>query len=337
MRKSISKSVLVLMLMALMLLAACTKEEAPPPATEQDEISVALLLPGSIGDAGWNGNAYLGLQQIAEEGYETAFTESIPIADIEAAFRGYAEQGFTLIIGHGFEFGEPALKVAPDFPGTNFHVSGKAPPDISIPQNVSFLDQQEYQGAYLCGVLAGLMTETNKLGYVGGMEIPPQLSNLAAFTTGARSVNPDVEILAVLTGTFEDPEKGREAAQTQIANGVDIIMQTADSTGIGAIQVAIEQGVYIIGYGGDQSEMAPDLFLSSLVVNNPMAIAMQVERIEAGTFGGSMWVAGINEDIIDIAPFGPAVPDEIGSRITALREDIINGDLVVPEIFDRID
>lgn len=330
--------------MVALLVAACAPSATPtpaaptaPPAARPEKLKVALLLPGSIGDAGWNANAYKGLQQIQAEGYETAYTESIPIPDIEAAFRGYAEQGYNLIIGHGFEFGEPALKVAPDFPNTFFHVSGKAPPNVTIPKNVGFLDQQEFQGAYLCGVLAGLMTKSNKIGYVGGMEIPPQLANLAAFTTGARSVNPNVQILGVLTGTFEDPEKGREAAQAQIANGADIIMQTADSTGMGAIQLAKEKGVYIIGYGGDQSEMAPDLFLTSLVVDNPKAIALQVDRINQGTFGGSVWVAGIKEGIIDIAPFGPAVPKDVAEQISKLREDIISGKLVVPEIYERID
>ena len=146
-----------------------------------------------------------------------------------------------------------------------------------------------------------------------------------------------MEILGVLTGTFEDPAKGREAAKAQIANGIDILMQTADSTGMGAIQAAKEKGIYIIGYGGDQSEIAPDLFLTSLVVDNPKAIAMQVERIKKGTFGGSVWVAGIKEGIIDIAPFGPMVPKDVQDKIMALREDIISGKFQVPEIYERID
>jgi basic membrane protein A len=313
--------------------AAETKAPEAPAA----KMKVALLLPGSIGDAGWNANAYKGLEDIKAQGYETAYTESVPVPDIEAGFRGYAEQGYKLIIGHGFEFGEPALKVAPDFPDVYFHVSGKAPPNVTIPKNVGFLDQQEFQGAYLCGVVAGLMTKSGKIGYVGGMEIPPQLANLAAYTSGARSVKPDVQILGVLTGTFEDPEKGREAALAQIANGADIIMQTADSTGMGAIQVAKEKKVYIIGYGGDQSEIAPDLVLTSLVVNNPMAIALQVKRIEEGSFGGSVWVAGIKENIIDIAKFGSMVPQDVVDKVMALRDQIVKGTFQVPEIYDRID
>ncbi len=150
-------------------------------------------------------------------------------------------------------------------------------------------------------------------------------------------MNPDVTILGVLTGTFEDPEKGREAALAQIANGADVIMQTADSTGMGAIQVAKEKGVYIIGYGGDQSEIAPELFLTSLVVDNPKTIALQVQRIEDGTFGGSAWVAGIKEGIIDIAPFGAMVPQEVIDQVLAMRDKIISGEFTVPEIYERID
>ncbi len=345
-KKRFGISVTLLLLLSL-LIVQCGPTEAPPteqpaateaPAAAVSEgLKVALLLPGSIGDAGWNANAYKGLQEIEAQGIETAYTESVPIPDIEAAFRGYAEQGYTLVIGHGFEFGEPALKVASDFPEVSFHVSGKAPPGVEIPPNLGFLDQQEYQGAYLSGMVAGLMTETGKIGYVGGMEIPPQLANLAAYTLGAQSVNPDVEILGVLTGTFEDPEKGREAAMAQIGNGIDVLMQTADSTGMGAIQAAQEKGIYLIGYGGDQSEIAPELFLTSLVVNNPMAIALQVDRIKDGTFGGSVWVAGINEDIIDIAPFGDMVPQEVQDQVMAVREQIVSGEFEAPEIYDRID
>ena len=116
-----------------------------------EDVSVALILPGSISDAGWNASAYIGLQELAEKGYETAFTESVPIPDIEGAFRSYAEQGFTLILGHGYEFGEPAAKVAPDFPDTYFFVAGKKPPEVEVSPNLRFMDQQEYQGAYLCG------------------------------------------------------------------------------------------------------------------------------------------------------------------------------------------
>jgi len=307
------------------------------PVYAEENISVALILPGSISDAGWNASAYIGLQELAEKGYETAFTESVPIPDIEGAFRSYAEQGFDLILGHGYEFGEPALKVAPDFPETFFFVAGKKPPEAEVFPNLRFMDQQEFQGAYLCGYAAGLLTETNKIGIVGGLEIPTQISSFAAYTTGARDANPDVEVFGVLTGTYEDPEKGREAALAQIANGADVIMQVCDSTGMGVIQVAIEKGVKLIGYGTDQSPLAPDLFITSETQAIPAVVARQVDDIIAGVFGGDVWVAGVAEGVIDIAPLGEFVSEEDAIAIMARRDMVISGEFVVPEIFERID
>lgn len=298
--------------------------------------SIALVLPGSIADAGWNAHAYQGLQELAAKGYKTAFTESVPIPDIEAALRGYADERYDLIIGHGFEFGTPTFTVAKDYPHTYFFVSGKAPKGIEIPKNVQFMDQLEFQGAFLCGVVAGLMTKTNIIAHVAGMEIPPQLANLAAYTKGAQLVNPDIKVLSVITGTFEDPEKGYEAALSMIAAGADVLFQTADSTGMGAMQAAKEKGVYIIGYAGDQREVAPNLVLTSNMVSIPRAIEIQVDRIKEGTFGGTVWRAGIKEGIIDIAPFGAMVPKDVQEQVLLLKKAIIAGYLQPPEIYERL-
>jgi len=298
--------------------------------------SIALVLPGSIADGGWNAHAYQGLEELASQGYKTAYTESCPIPDMETALRGYAEEGYDLVIGHGFEFGTPTLAVAKDYPHTYFFVSGKAPKNVVIPKNVQFIDQLEFQGSFLCGVLAGLMTKSNTVAFVGGMEIPTQLANLAAYTKGAEMANPNVKVLSVITGTFEDPEKGREAALSMIGLGADILYQTADSTGMGAMQAAKEKGVYIIGYAGDQRDVAPNLVLTSNVVSIPKAIEAQVKRIAEGTFGGSIWRAGIKEGIVDIAPFGPMVPKDIQEQVLILRKAIIAGYLQPPEIYERL-
>ena len=305
----------------------------------QGTMKIALLLPGSISDGGWNASAYEGLMKLKDKGYEVAFTENIPVPNIEETFRNYAEKGFTLIIGHGFEFGEPALRVAPQFPNTKFFVSGKMPPNAQLEPNIGFIDQKEFEGAYLAGALAGLMTKSNKIGYVGGLEIPPQLANLAAFTKGTQAVNPKAKVLGVITGTFEDPAKGKEAATAQIDNGADIICQTADSTGMGAIEAAKSKGVYVIGYGGDQYKLAPDLMLTSIIDNIPKAIEMQVDLIKKGKFGG-LWKAGIADGVVDIAPYhnlDSKIPADVKQKISQMRQDIIDGKLQVPEIYERVD
>ncbi len=309
---------------------------------QKKELKVALILPGSLNDGGWNANAYAGLQELEKEGYKVAFTESVQISAIEEAFRNYANSGFDLVIGHGFEFGEPAIRVAPDFPEVNFFVSGKMPDGVTVdnmPKNVGFMDMKEYEAAYLAGIVAGGMTETNIIGYVAGLEIPSQLSNMAAFVKGVEFSNPDAKIYGVVTGTFEDPNKGQEAAKAQIDLGADIICQTADSTGMGAIQACIEKNIKIVGYGADQFEIAPELIMTCIVTDNKSVIVKQAKRILDGSFGG-LWEPGVQDGTCFITPwhnFDSKIPQEIKNMVAKATEEIKAGTLVVPYILERID
>ncbi len=331
----------VLITLALLVTTACSNggEAVAPEGDIADEnsstdIKVALLLPGPINDGSWNTSAYNGLIALEEQGgYTIDYTERISINDIEEAFRNYAELGYNLIIGHGFEFGEPALRVAPDFPEVNFYISGKPPVDEVTLKNISFIDQKEFEGAFLCGAVAGLMTESNMIGYVGGMKIPAQIANMKAFEAGAQYVNAEAEILGVLTGTYEDPAKGKEAAEAQIDNGADIIMQAADSTGIGAIEAAKAAGVKIIGYGADQNELAPELILTCLIADIPAAIKLQGERIKAGNFESGIWKAGLADGIIYLAPYHGNINDEVAEKIDEIKQGILDGSIMVPEVY----
>lgn len=317
-------------------------ETGEPTEAGNDKLKVALVLPGSLNDGGWNANAYAGLKVLEEEGYQVAFTESVEISAIEEAFRNYAAAEYDLVIGHGFEFGEPAMRVAPEFKNVNFFVSGKMPDGVKaedLPSNVGFMDMKEYEAAYLAGIVAGGMTESNVIGYVAGLEIPPQLSNMAAFVNGVKVSNPEAKIYGVIAGTFEDPAKGQEAANAQIDMGADLICQTADSTGMGAIQACIEKDINIIGYGADQYEIAPELMITSIVTDNKNAVIQQAERIQDGTFGG-LWEPGVAEGVCFITPFHDfedKIPQDIKDLVDQARKDIESGDLEIPYILERID
>lgn len=314
------------------------KEQESVKETKKDSLSIALLLPGPINDASWNAAAYEGLMRLEKKGHEVTYTENVPVPNIEEAFRNYAEQGYDLIIGHGFEFGEPALRVAPQFPDTWFFISGKAPEDIELLPNVGFVDQKEYEGAYLCGILAGMMTKTNKVGFIAALEIPSQLADMAAYKKAVESVNPDAEVMTVILGSSEDPPKGKEAANAQIDNGADVIMHVANSSGIGVIEACKAKSVYVIGYGGDQNDLAPDLILTSMYSDMARVIEMQVDKIEEGTFSG-IWKAGIADGVVDIAPYHGlenVIPEEAKQKVEEIKQDIIDGKFIVPEIYERI-
>lgn len=348
----------VVLLVALALLVASCVVVAPQPAAEpqapaaegsapqaeaagaspiEDSIKVAMILPGPIGDQGWNTKAYLALEEYQKEGYETAYTDEVPTPDNESYLRSYAQQGFDLIVGHGFTFVDQALKVAPEFSDAHFFITAGLPPeDIELPSNVNFMQYHSEQGFYLAGMLAGLMTKSNTIGFVGAQATPIVLADLAAFKLGAREVNPDVEILTVWVGAWEDPAKGREAAITQIENGADVLIHDSDLTGTGALRAGKEKGVYLIGVIDDQSDIAPDLFLTSVKVDVTRAIASQVELIKSGSFGG-VWKPGMADGIVELAPFGPAVSEEVAQQIIQRQQEIIDGSFEVPVIFEEID
>lgn len=323
--------------------ASGSTADAAGNAATGEKLRVALLLPGSLNDGGWNAAAYKGLMELKDQGYEVAFTESVTISAIEETMHNYGTNDFDLVVGHGFEFGEPAMRVAPQYPETNFFVSGKMPDGVDaadIPGNVGFMDMREYEAAYLAGIVAGGMTKSNVIGYIAGLEIPAQLANMAGFVNGVKAANPDAKVYGVVAGTFEDPAKGKEAALAQMDMGADIIAQAADSTGMGAFEAAQErEGVLLIGYGGDQYEIAPDRLLTCFVTDNAEAIKLQAKRIEDGTFGG-LWTPGVADGTCYITPFHDfedKIPQETKDMVEDAKAKIASGELVVPEILDRID
>jgi basic membrane protein A len=346
--KSIRLGVILLLAMVLVVTGcgpATPEQTAEPEATVEEveaepvpeQRSVAMVLPGAIGDQGWNTKAYLALQEYEKQGYETAYVDEVPDADNESYLRSYAEQGYDLIVGHGFTFVDQAMKVGLEYPDSSFFVTAGLPPEgEDLPPNVSFMQYKAEQGCYLAGMLAGLMTETNIIGYVGAQSTPICLADLAAYKLGAREVNPDVEIMTVWVGVWADPAKGKETALTLIDNGADVLIHDADLTGTGALQAGKERGVYVIGMIDDQSEIAPDLFLTSVLVDVSKAIASQMDFVETGTFGG-VWKPGIADDIVGIAPFGPAVPDDVAEQILERQQEIADGAFEVPSIYEEID
>jgi basic membrane protein A len=340
------KSIVPILVLAACILAGCSKSggsTAPQSGASSAKLRIALILPGSMNDGGWNAAAYRGLMILKDEGYDVAFTENVEISAIEEAFHNYSVNNFDLVIGHGFECGEPVMRVADQYPKVRFFVSGKMPDGVlesDIPANVGFMDMKEYEAAYLAGMVAGGLTKSNIIGYVAGMEIPSQLADMSGFVRGVAATNPGAKVYGVVTGTFEDPATGKEAALAQIDMGADIIAQSADSTGIGVFEAVGERaGVNLIGYGADQFEMLPDRVITCFITDNPNAIRQQAKRIEAGTFGG-LWEPGVADGTCFISPyhnFEDKIPQGIKDQVEAAKKNIGSGQLVIPAVFERID
>jgi basic membrane lipoprotein Med (substrate-binding protein (PBP1-ABC) superfamily) len=213
-------------------------------STGSPTLRVALLTPGPISDKSWNGGAYDGLTALRDSlGAQISHIQTKTPAEFEENFRQYGAQGYTVVVGHGFEFQDAATRVAPSYPKTNYIVtSGRVTgPNLA---GVAFLFEE---ASYQAGMIAGAVTKSNKLGLIAGTELPPVKASFEAFARGAKAVNPKVEVITSYIGNWDDVSAGKEQALAQIARGVDIIFQNADAAGLGIFQAAKEKKVYAFG------------------------------------------------------------------------------------------
>jgi basic membrane protein A and related proteins len=265
-------------------------------AAQAADVKVALVLPGSINDGGWNQGAYTGLQALGKKaGFKVAFTENVKQADMPQVVRGYADDGYDLVIGHGFEFGSLFAEVAPEYAKQKFFATTFAP-GPTVPANAMYLDFRYYDVAYAAGVLASGITKKKVIGFVGGGDNPTTQGILKVFRAAVEKTVPGSKVLGIITGDYDDAAKGREAAETMIGNGADLIWHAADITGIGAIKAAAAKGVVSMGTFADQTDIAPALVATSFVTDNAGLVVKAAEMVAAGTFkGGSEWKPSLKD------------------------------------------
>lgn len=324
----------ILSMVMLFSLVACTGSNSESKGDEGKAgvSKIAVVLPGSITDESWNRAAYNGLMTIKDKGYETAYTENVDVSSAEAVVRSYCAEGYDFVIAHGAQYGQAVCNVAVDYPDANFFITGNAPEDIpeaELPTNIMFADYRECEGAYVSGVLAALMTKTGKVGYIGGGNNTTQQSDKNAFIEGVKSVNADIEISTVITGTFDDSTLGYETAKAMNESGVDVILQTCDHTGLGALQYCSENGVYCIGYTSDQSGLVEgDLMLTSMLIDIPYMISSQLDAIARGNYGGQTF-PGLHDGVVSMSDFSAAVPAEVADQVNAVIASIASGELVI--------
>jgi basic membrane lipoprotein Med (substrate-binding protein (PBP1-ABC) superfamily) len=244
-----------------------------------DSFRVALLTPGPISDQAWNGEAYEGLLWIRDSlGASISHIQTRTPAEFDENFRAYGQQGYDLVIGHGFEFQDAATRVAPDFPSTTFAVTSST---VSGP-NIAGLLFPFAEPSFLAGMVAGALTGSRVIGAIGGTELPPVRDGFAAFEAGAHAIDPTVRVLLSYVGNWEDVSAGRELAMAQIGQGADIIFQNADAAGLGVFQAAREtRRALVIGSNADQREVAPEVVLASAVIDLPRAFLEVARAVQA--------------------------------------------------------
>jgi len=312
----------LLPVLLLALVASCGK----PPAT--GAFRVGLITPGSIADAAWNSGAYAGLDIIRDSlQAEVSHVEARTPSEQQEALRAYAEQGYDLVFGHGFEFQGPAERIGDQYPRTIFVVtSGER---VSAAGNVVPMVFGIEEATYLAGMVAGGMTKSNKIGFVGGIELPPIKRGYEGWLKGARAVNPRVDSRLAYLNTFDDVAAGREAALAMIRLGVDVLHHNADQAALGLFQAVKESpGVYAIGANADQSSLAPDNVLGSVVIDLPRAFLAIARDVKSGNFKPKVEAFGLAGGVVRYDPnpgLRGRVPAALDARVRAAADSIARG------------
>lgn len=284
-----------------------------------DALRVALLTPGPISDRSWNSSAFEGLGWIRDSlGARTSHIQTKTPAEFDENFRQYGEQGYDLVFGHGFEFQDAAVRVAPSYPNTQYVVTSGS----TVRENVSGIRFGFEDASFLAGLVAGTATRTGTIGMIGGAELPPVKSSFEAFAAGARVARPDVKVIVSYLGTWDDVSAGKEQALAQIARGVDIIFQNADAAGLGIFQaVRQSRGVRAFGSNANQNDVAPEIILGSVVIDVPRAMLLVAREIQTGTFRPRVVRVGAPSDVVRLV-LNPTLEHEIPARGRALVDSV---------------
>ena len=309
----------------LLATAAALMTAMAAPAMAQDEpLKVGFIYVGPVGDGGWTYQHDLARQAVeAEFGdrVETTFIESVPEgADAERALTQLALAGNELIFATSFGFMDPVMNVAAKFPDIKFeHATG-----YKTAENVATYDARFYEGRAVIGTIAGRMTESNKIGYIGSFPIPEVIQGINSSFIHARKVNPDVEMRVVWAYSWFDPAKEAEAASALLAEGVDVILQHTDSTA--PLAQAQQAGAIGFGQASDMAAFAPSPRVASIIDDrSPYYIKRVGQMLDGTRESGASW-AGIGDGEVVIGEITEAVPAEVKAEAEALRDAIGAGE-----------
>lgn len=326
---------------ALAALSLFLPARGEPPARHDARgvVSVGLVFDvGGRGDKSFNDAAYAGLMRAERElGVATEMLEPSGAEDREAAMRLFAARGFDLVIGTGFIFSSDIDVVARAFPATRFACIDYAPRGGPMPSNLVGLVFREEEGSFLVGAVAGLMTATGHVGFVGGMDIPLVHRFEAGYRAGVRHVCPACELSVAYAGTtpdaFRDPVKGKALAISQIAAGADILYHVAGATGHGVFEAARDMGVKAIGVDRDQHDEMPGVVITSMIKRADVAVFETIRAVVEGRFQGGLPSFGLAEQAVGYVNEGPhaaAIPAEVKAQVDALSARVARGEIDVP-------
>ena len=316
------KAILLALMTVLFLLTACgAKKEEAAAKTADQPMTVGFIFVGPIGDGGFTYAQNEGRLFLEKEtGVKTIYKESVPEGpEVKEIAKNMIDQGATVIVATSFGYMDYIEELAKEFPNVKFlHCSGYKSAD-----NMANYFGRIYQPRYLSGLVAGLKTKSNKIGYVAAFPIPEVIGGINAFTQGVRKVNPNATVEVVWTNTWYDPAKEKDAAVALIDKGADVIAQHQDTAG--PQQAAEEKGVFSVGYNTDMSKVAPKANMTSAIWNWGPYFVSQVKAVKDGTWKNTPYFGSMAEDAVRLAPLTANAPEGAQKIVDEEKAKILNG------------
>ena len=289
-------------------------------------------------DKSFNEGVYNGVKRFSEEtGIEVMEFEVTSETQREQAMRRFAQRGATVVLGVGFAQADAIAKVAAEFPDTQFSIIDVTWLDAPNLRQYGF---KEHEGSYLVGIAAAMASETGKVGFVGGMDIPLIRRFACGYVQGVKAANADAEVFQNMTGStpaaWNDPAKGAELTQSQIDRGADVVYHAAGGTGAGVIRAAADAGKLAIGVDSNQNGMAPGSVLTSMLKRVDVAAYETFKDAASGNFETGVRVLGAAEGGVDYAiddNNAEILTADMKTAIDAAKAKIISGEIQVHDYF----
>ena len=303
-------------------------DAAATETTDDATYKVAMICDSSIADGGWGAACYNAMVEAAEEnGFETQYTDSLTSSDFASSIRSYCDLGFNLIFAPGNQYTDAVVEVATDYPDVYFALLNGTEETDNI---VSLLPDAEQIG-YMAGALAGLMTKTNNIGFIGGMELDTTKAKLTSFEAAAKAVNPDVVVSSAYANSFSDSAKGKEIADSMVTtNKVDVMFGDASAVDSGAREaLANYEETYDIGQPSDLlATQESDVVIGSVVTDNATLISLCMQDIKSGSYGNKTIYGNLSNGCLSVGTFSDAVSDDVKTQYLDIIDQIKDGTFI---------
>lgn len=320
---------MVLALVLCLSMVACGGAQSEEPAV--DTIKIGMVTDtGGVNDQSFNQSAWAGLTELAKADptFEVNYLESNNDSDYNTNIQTFIDEEYDLIICVGFMLAGATREAALANPEQKFAIIDDATnADL---ENVACLMFSQEQASYLVGIVAGMMTETNTVGYVQGMVSETMNLFGIGFIEGIHSVNPEATILQHNANSFGDAAIGATAVAEFVTKGADIVYHAAGGVGAGVISGCEEKGIYAIGVDSDQSYIAPETVITSAMKRVDVASQDICKAVKEGNYRGGVFQYDINNGGVDIAPTQTLLTDEVIAAVEAAKADLQSGKVVVP-------